>query len=118
MTRANRAPITFRLGPMPILVLAVATLYFAREILIPLAFALTLTLILSPPVDWLRKLHVSRFPAVLLVILLSVSAAGALAWVMANQLIEVASELPDYRENIHRKLEAMHTPAKGALGRA
>jgi predicted PurR-regulated permease PerM len=118
MTRANRAPITFRLGPLPILVLAIATLYFAREILIPLAFALTLTLVLSPPVDWLRKLRVARFPAVLIVILLAVSAAGTLAWVMVNQLIEVASELPNYSENIHRKLEAMHTPAKGALGRA
>jgi predicted PurR-regulated permease PerM len=118
MTRDNVAPRVFRLGPLPILAAAIATLYFAREILIPLAFALTLTLILSPAVGWLHKIHVSRTPAVLIVIVLTGVTAGGLAWIMGNQLIEAANELPNYRENIHRKIEAMHTPTKGALGRA
>jgi predicted PurR-regulated permease PerM len=118
MTRANRPPITFRVGPLPILAIAIATLYFAREILIPLAFALTLTLILSPAVSWLHKIHVSRAPAVLIVVLLFVGLGAGLAWIIGNQLIEVADELPNYRENIHGKLDAMRTPAKGALGRA
>lgn len=118
MTRSNRPPITFRVGPLPILAIATATLYFAREILIPLAFALTLTLILSPAVSWLHKIHVSRAPAVLIVVLLFVGLGAGLAWIIGNQLIEVADELPNYRENIHGKLEAMRTPAKGALGRA
>ncbi len=116
MTR--HAPISFRIGPLPILGIAIATLYFAREILIPLAFALTLTLILSPAVSWLHKIHVSRTPAVLLVILLFVGSAAGLAWVMGNQLIEVANELPKYRQNVHEKLQAMRKPSKGALGRA
>jgi predicted PurR-regulated permease PerM len=118
MTRASRAPATFRMGPLPILAVVVATLYFAREILIPLAFALTLTLILSPAVGWLHKIRVGRGLAVLIVILLSLGAAAGLAWVMGNQLIEVANELPNYRENVHRKLDAMRTPTKGAIGRA
>ena len=45
VTMTRRAPISFRIGPLPILAIAIATLYFAHEILIPLAFALTLTLI-------------------------------------------------------------------------
>lgn len=116
MTR--RAPISFRIGPLPILAIAIATLYFAHEILIPLAFALTLTLILSPAVSWLHKIHVSRTPAVLIVMLSFVGSAAGLAWVMGNQLIEVANELPDYRQNIHGKFQAIRTPTKGALGRA
>src|ERR1700722_11486943 len=116
MTR--RAPVSFRIGPLPILGIAIATLYFAREILIPLAFALTLTLILSPAVTWLHKIHVTRTPAVLIVILLFVGSTVGLAWVMGNQLIEVANELPNYRQNIHGKLQAMRAPTKGALGRA
>jgi predicted PurR-regulated permease PerM len=118
MTRDNIAPSVFRLGPLPILAAAIATLYFAREILIPIAFALTLALIFSPAVGWLHKIHLSRTPAVLIVILVAGMLAGALAWVMGNQLIEAANELPNYRENIHRKIEAMHAPTKGALGRA
>ena len=54
----------------------------------------------------------------LLVILLFVGSAAGLAWVMGNQLVEVTSELPNYRQNIRGKLDAMRTPAKGALGRA
>lgn len=118
MTRSTRAPLSFRVGPLPILAVAIATLYFAREILIPLAFALTLTLILSPAVVWLHRIHVGRTSAVFIVIVLSLTAAAGLAWVMGNQLVEVANELPNYRQNIHRKLEAMRTPTKGALGRA
>jgi predicted PurR-regulated permease PerM len=37
---------------------------------------------------------------------------------MANQLIDVVNELPNYRENIHRKIAAIRTPPKGPLGRA
>lgn len=65
MRRPGQAHFELRVGPLPILVFGIAALYFAREILIPLAFALTLTLILSPAVSWLGKLHVRRGPAVL-----------------------------------------------------
>jgi predicted PurR-regulated permease PerM len=118
MTKTSRAPMALRLGPLPILALAIAALYFAREILIPLAFALTLTLILSPAVGWLSKVHISRTPAVLMVLIVSMALTGGLAWIMAGQLIDVANELPNYRENINDKLSAMRTPTKGALGRA
>ena len=43
-----------------VLIVAVATLYFAREILIPFAFALTLTFLLTPAVILLQKLHTGR----------------------------------------------------------
>jgi len=118
MTKPIRAPLDIRLGPLPILALAIAALYFARDILIPLAFALTLTLILSPAVSWLNKLHIGRAPAVLAVLLVSMIVTGGLAWNMASQLIDVANELPNYRENINGKIAVMRTPAKGALGRA
>src|SRR5580698_1508827 len=118
MTRPNRTPLALRLGPLPILAIAIAALYFAREILIPLAFALTLTLILSPAVSWLSRIHISRAPAVLTIMLVSMGMTGALAWIIASQLIDVANELPNYRENITAKMAAMRTPTKGALGRA
>jgi len=117
MTR-DRASTTFRIGPLPILAVAVATLYFARAILIPLAFALTLTLILSPAVGWLHRIRIGRAPAVFIVVLLAVGTAGGLAWTMGNQLIDVANALPNYRQNIDRKIQAMRMPTRNALGRA
>lgn len=101
-----------------ILVGVIAVLYLARQILIPFAFAITLTLILSPAVDWLRKIRLGRVPSVLLVMAVSIAAAGGISWVIFNQLVEVANELPRYQQNIHDKIVAMRTPSKGALGRA
>ena len=43
----------------------VAVLYFARDILVPIALAILLTFILAPVVGFLQKLH---FPKVLAVI--------------------------------------------------
>jgi predicted PurR-regulated permease PerM len=96
----------------------VAALYFTREILIPFAFALTLTFLLTPGVKLLERLHTGRIVAVLTTVLVSILAVGGIVWVIANQLVDVANQLPQYRENIHAKVEAFHFPAKGELGHA
>ena len=48
-------------------VLVVAVLYAAQAVLMPLALALLLTFILTPPVTWLER-RVGRGPAVLVVL--------------------------------------------------
>lgn len=101
-----------------ILIAVVAVLYLAREILIPLAFAIVLALVLSPAVSWLQKMHLGRMPAVLLVMTVSLAFAGGISWMIFHQLIGVINELPRYQRNIHNKIEAMRTPGKGVLGRA
>ena len=101
-----------------ILIGVIAVLYVAREILIPLAFAITLTLVLTPAVGWLQKLHIRRFPAVLLVMLVSIAVAGGISYVIFNQLVQVVNDLPSYRANIDSKIKALRAPNKGALGRA
>lgn len=100
------------------LVAVIAALYLAREILIPLAFAVTLALVLSPAVGWLQKLHIRRFPAVLAIVLMLVAVTGSVGYVIFNQLVQVVSDLPAYRENIDNKIKALRAPQKGSLGRA
>ena len=101
-----------------ILVAVIAVLYLAREIFIPLAFAITLALVLTPAVAWLQKLRVGRVPSVLFAMLVSIAIACGIGWVIFNQLVEVVNDLPRYQQNIHNKIEAMHTPGKGVLGQA
>ncbi len=96
----------------------IAVLYFAREILIPFAFALVLTFLFFPVVALVQKLHVGRVFSVLTTFLVSIAAAGGIGWIIANQLIDVVNQLPLYRENIHAKIEAFHLPATGELGHA
>jgi predicted PurR-regulated permease PerM len=83
-----------------------------------LAFALVLTFVLTPLVGRLEKMHVPRILAVCLTILVSIAAIGGAGWVLANQLIDVANELPHYRQNIRNRIEALHIPVKGSIGKA
>jgi len=96
----------------------VAALYLAREILIPLAFAVTLSMILAPFVGVLQKLRLGRVPSALLVVVIATASLAGVSWVIFNQLISVAIELPAYRENINKKLDAINAPGKSALWRA
>ena len=96
----------------------IAALYFAREILIPLAFALTLTFLLTPLVALLQRLHIGRVVSVLATVLASVGVTGGISWIIATQLVDVANQFPLYSQNIHARIEGFHLPATGQLGRA
>ncbi|HTW30297.1 MAG TPA: AI-2E family transporter [Candidatus Sulfotelmatobacter sp.] len=93
-------------------------LYFARAVLIPLALALTLNFLLMPMVLWLQRLRIRRVFAVALVMLISIGAVGGMGWIVAGQVLQVASDLPQYRLNIRNKVEALHLDPKSAMGRA
>jgi predicted PurR-regulated permease PerM len=96
----------------------IAALYFAREILIPFAFALTLTFLLTPVVALVQKLHTGRILSVLTTLVVSIALACCIAWIIAGQLVDVASQLPLYRQNIRARIEAFHIPVTGQLGQA
>jgi predicted PurR-regulated permease PerM len=97
--------------------LIILTLYFARDLLAPVAFALVLNFLLSPAIALLERWHLSRALSVVLVILIFFSGLGVTGWVVARQLVHVAELLPDYRDNIQAKLDSLHTPLGGAAGK-
>src|SRR5271156_4548703 len=107
MMRPQRSRGSSGLQTVAILIAIVAALYLARGVFIPLAFAVTLTLILTPVVSWMVKMHFSRAVAAVAVVLISVGSVGGIGFVILNQLIEVVNEMPAYRENIHKKIQAM-----------
>jgi predicted PurR-regulated permease PerM len=96
----------------------IAVLYFAREILIPLAFALILTFVLTPVVALLQRSRIGRVPSVAVTVLATMALAGCVGWIIAIQLVDVAEKIPTYRQNIHAKMEALRIPTKGPLGLA
>lgn len=118
MSVLRRGPAHSNIGAVVLVFAIVAALYFTREILIPLAFALTLTFLLTPAVTLLEKLRLGRVLPVMLTVLVSIVAGGWITWIIANQLVDVASQLPTYRQNIHAKIEALRNRGKGPLGRA
>jgi len=108
------------LASEPILLLAtvIATLYLGRAILIPFALALTLNFLLAPAVIYLHRFRFRRVPAVILVVVIAGSAIGGVSFVVVRQLLLIADDLPAYRENLNHKIEQMHQPATGAVGKA
>lgn len=96
-----------RLQSLGILAVAAAVLYFVRDVFIPLAFALILTFLLSPIVDRLRRLRLGRVPAALSALTLSFLLVGAAVGIVMTELVDVADKLPNYQQNIARRLAKM-----------
>jgi predicted PurR-regulated permease PerM len=99
-------------------VTAIATLYFARIVLIPFALALLFTFILTPVVKLLERAHFGRIPSALLVVILAIGAFAALGWTVTKQFGDVVNELPSYKTNIKTKLSSIHISSNHTIDNA
>jgi predicted PurR-regulated permease PerM len=98
----------------------VFALHALRDILMPLALATLLSFVLAPVVSKLTKLKVPRGVSVPVVVLLAFAGLGALGFVFANQVRQLAAELPTYQTNLRQKLADVRgqTTEKGAISTA
>jgi len=94
-----------------------AVLYLAKEVLIPLALAILFSFLLAPVVRRLER-WLWRIPATLIVVLLAFSAIGGVAVLAGKQAVSLAAKLPEYRENIIKKIHAVQAPKEGDLAKA
>jgi predicted PurR-regulated permease PerM len=93
-------------------VITVAGLYFARDVLVPVAVALLLTFLLAPLVHRVEKMRLPRTAAVLIVVLLAFAVIGGIGYLISNQAEELALKLGSYQGDIERKIHNI----RGALG--
>ena len=93
-------------------VLVVVVLYWAQTVLVPIALAILLTFVLSPPVTWLQR-WIGRIPAVLAMVTLVFSVLGLAGWGLARQVDHLAEDLPRYRVNILSKIADVRGAGKG-----
>jgi predicted PurR-regulated permease PerM len=91
--------------------LIIAGLYFGREVLLPLAVAILLSFVLTPPLLLLRKLKVPRVVGVSLVVTLAFSVIILLGWLLSQQITQLAENLPTYRSALIEKMSALRTSA-------
>jgi predicted PurR-regulated permease PerM len=84
-------------------VLVIAVLYWAQAVLVPIALAILLTFVLTPPVTWLER-WIGRVPAVLAAVTLVFLILGLAGWGLARQMDRLAEDLPGYRVNILAKI--------------
>lgn len=92
---------------------AVAALYFAKAIFLPLALAILLTFLLAPPVRLLRRWDVPRGLAVGVVVLTATIVILGLGTLVGQQLTQLGQKLPEYQFNIERKITSVRSAAGG-----
>jgi predicted PurR-regulated permease PerM len=93
-------------------VLVIVVLYWAQAVLVPIALAVLLTFVLTPPVNWLER-WLGRVPAVLAAVTSVFFVLGLAGWGLARQMDHLADDLPTYRVNILAKIADVRGVGKG-----
>jgi predicted PurR-regulated permease PerM/methylmalonyl-CoA mutase cobalamin-binding subunit len=91
-----------------------AGLYFGREVLIPLSLAALITFLLAPLVTRLER-WLGKVLPVLLAMSLVLGGAVSVGWVLGRQALDLADQLPGYKENLRTKIRSIRSPEGGAL---
>ena len=100
---------------MTLFVMLVATLYFGKEVLVPVTLALLLAFILAPLVELLRKLHLGRVPSVLLGVVLALGIVLAIGGVIGTQVADLAADIPQYAATVEQKVSTVRSYTVGRL---
>jgi predicted PurR-regulated permease PerM len=108
LARSNSSRQLSYLLALFVAVIAIAVLYLAKTVVVPLALAILFTFLLAPLVTLLERIRLPRVLAILLVISTFACALGWIGWTVGKQLVEVTAHLPAYRMNIADKLATFH----------
>ena len=100
-SRSNRTTLP-RLATIAV---AVAVIYFAADVLLPLSIAVLITFALSPLATRLRKLGLPNLLSVLVVVGTTFVMIGLFVLVVGIQLGDLARNLPMFQANIITKVE-------------
>ena len=101
-------------------VIIITTLYFGREIFVPIALAVLLSFVLAPVVGLLQRLRAPRGLAVVSVVITAFALIFAMGSLLATQLTQLAGDLPRYESTISEKIQSFRetTAGRGTLERA
>ena len=100
----------------------IAGLYFGRDIVVPLVLAFLLGFVLDPLVSRLKRLGLSRTPAVIIVVITTMAVMAAAGLLLGMQVSTLSAQLPTYQSNIDHKLKSLRESSNrpgmfdGAIG--
>src|SRR5215211_6677044 len=94
----------------------IAALYFAQEVLIPLALSVLITFLLAPLVTRLERWKLGRVPSVIIVVGLGLALVAGIGWIVTRQMLRLVDDLPKYQKNIVAHVQQVRGSGGGALG--
>lgn len=117
MAKTNGQTPLSRFALLGSITLVVAILYFASEVLMPLALAILLSFLLAPVCTRLERQGLPRPAAVVVVVLLVLGLVVGLGYVVTGQIVHLAKNLPSYREEMRSKLASLRSPGGDVVQR-
>ena len=90
-----------------VILVSIVVLYLGAGILVPLVLAVLLAFALAPLIRRLRRMHIPHIVAVLLAVVLAGTLLGTIGYIVASQLIKLASDLPSYQATVQAKTQAL-----------
>jgi predicted PurR-regulated permease PerM len=112
---AKKTPASHPFFWLATLVLVVAILALAREVLVPLALAVLIAFALTPAVRVLER-RLGRGLAVALVVLVGLGVVGAFGYLFERQLVDLSTQMSRYSESMRRKVAALRPSGQSGLG--
>jgi predicted PurR-regulated permease PerM len=98
-----------------ILAIVVAALYFTRDILVPIALAVLLSVLLAPLVRLLQRCRLPRWLAVMCTVTGALAVALSLATMVMVEVNQLVGELPRYQTTLATKVHNLRD-AVGSAG--
>lgn len=117
MARSQSSRDISRLLTIVIAAAAIAVLYLAKVVILPLALAILFAFLVSPAVQWLERRRVPRIPAIIVVIVAVFAIVAVITWGVASQLLQITERLPLYRSNIAAKVAEIHKTQSSSVSR-
>lgn len=115
MTDAPKQPPVARANMALAAIAVVAALYWARDLLIPIALAIFFAFLLAPPVRRIQRWGVSRLPAVLVMVALTFSFLAVGGCFVGSRAMSFVEQLPQYRDNIVERARALRESIGGTI---
>jgi len=94
-----------------------AALHAGRDVFIPMALALLLSVVLIPPARAMQRAGLPRAAAVILLLVLALGIIVAVLLLVTSQVLSLAADLPNWETTLREKLAAV-SAGSGVLDRA
>ncbi len=90
------------------LMLLTFALFTLKSILVPIAFALIITILLNPLVNKLQKIGVKRILAIVLALSLAILVVGGILYFISSQIMHFGDNLPVLKQKFNEHLMSLH----------
>jgi predicted PurR-regulated permease PerM/methylmalonyl-CoA mutase cobalamin-binding subunit len=95
------------------MVIVVASLRYAQDVLIPLALATLMTFLLAPLVARLQRLGIPRTIGTVAAVTVAFLLIGGVIYMVVHQATDLAGELPTYRRQLRANIEDLGVAVRG-----